>query len=385
MNAGLRLLLLLAPVALVIALRAGPPNGESEGGMGTPRITVPSALGSEAHAPGFRRAVAARRFQFPHDHGPHPEFQHEWWYFTGNVADTDGRKFGYELTFFRIALTPEAVASTSAWRSPAIYMAHFAITDPGGERFIEAERFSRDALGLAGAQSEPFRIWLTDWQARAAGDGEFDVLLTARGERTELSLHLQRGKPVVLQGDAGLSRKSGDAGNASYYYSLPRMPTAGTLRIDGEQFNVSGESWLDREWSTSALAADQAGWDWFALQFTDGRELVYYRLRRKDGSTDPHSAGRLIAVDGSSTGLPAESLKIQVVDTWRSGASGVRYPARWALELTTPALELDIVPVMPDQELNLTVRYWEGAVRVTGQQGKIPINGVGYVELAGYE
>ncbi len=385
MSAATRTLLLLAPMLLVVALRffsaedAPGDTGEAQ------HITVPSALGGAPGAAGFARALEVRHFRFPRDHGAHPEFQHEWWYFTGNLADNEGRAFGYELTFFRIALTPTPADSPSAWRQPGIYMAHFAITDPHADRFIAEERFARGALGLAGAQAQPFRVWLTDWQVQAGDDTGFNVMLNAVGKRTTLHLTAQQGKPVVLQGDRGLSRKSSAAGNASYYYSLPRMPTSGSISIDGENFSVSGESWLDREWSTSALAADQAGWDWFALQLNDGRELVYYRLRGKDGTTDPHSAGRLIAADGSSTPLNTNAFHMREVDTWRSSASGVRYPARWTFELTSPPLELDIVPIMADQELNLTVRYWEGAVRVSGHSGKTPISGVGYVELAGYD
>lgn len=345
------------------------------------RLTLTETLGRDESA-GYAKALAPRTFAFPADHGPHPEFKTEWWYYTGNLAAVDGRRFGYQLTFFRIALAPTAAERPSAWGASQVSMAHFAVTDAAGKRFFNAERFARNALGLAGAQAEPFRVWLEDWQASAA-QGSFPMRLQAASDEVAIDLVLEPGKPVVLQGEQGLSRKSTEAGNASYYYSLTRMPTRGSLRLGEEEFQLTGHSWLDREWSTSALAADQVGWDWFALQLDDGFELMYYQLRRQDGSADPASAGVWVRPDGRGQGLRQEDLTLEVTRTWSSSRGG-RYPAGWRLHLPQQHLELTIEPLLADQELDATIRYWEGAVKISGERAGKPVIGYGYVELTGY-
>jgi predicted secreted hydrolase len=342
------------------------------------------ALGARADAVEFARAIAPRPFEFPRDHGAHPDYRTEWWYFTGNLATDEGRRFGYQLTFFRIALAPSVAASPSAWRARQIYMAHFALSDIEAGEFYGFERFGRGALGLAGVSNPPLSVWVDHWRARADADPPLSLRLAAEQSGIAIDLTLAPGKPIVAQGDDGLSRKSAEPGNASYYYSAPRMPTAGRITIGDRGFDVAGTSWLDREWSTSALAPDQIGWDWFALQLGDGRELMYYRLRRQDGGADRHSAGTLIGVDGTPVRLAADDVRIEVDDHWRSPASGVRYPSAWRVALPGHALELRITPALENQELNLTVRYWEGAVTVRGTAAGRPLGGVGYVELAGY-
>lgn len=346
-----------------------------------PRLSVSETLGADPDA-GYARALTPRPFIFPADHGPHPEFKTEWWYYTGNLADPDGRRFGYQLTFFRIALAPEMPPRASRWAGRQIGMAHFALSDPQGGRFHSAERFARHALGLAGAQAAPFRVWLEDWQA-AGPEQTFPMRLRAADGAVAIDLLLDAGKPLVLQGEQGLSRKSAEPGNASYYYSFTRLPTRGRLRVGAAEFEVSGNSWLDREWSTSALAPDQAGWDWFALQLDDGHELMYYQLRRHDGSADPASAGVWVRLDGSTRVLGQGDLKLESLKTWTSPRGG-SYPARWRLRVAQEQLDLRIEPLLADQELDLTIRYWEGAVRITGQRNGQPVSGYGYVELTGY-
>jgi predicted secreted hydrolase len=333
---------------------------------------------------GYARAMAPRPFAFPADHGPHPEYRTEWWYFTGNLEDAGGRAFGYELTFFRIGLSPRPVPTGSAWRANQMFMAHFALTDVEGKRFHAHERFSRAALGLAGAKADTLHVWLEDWSAKPQGPEVFPLRLQAAEESIAIDLVLEQGKAPVLHGEQGLSQKSPEPGNASYYYSLTRMPTAGTLRVDGKDFRVRGESWLDREWSTSALGKDQAGWDWFALQLSDNRELMFYRLRRKDGGTDPMSAGTLIDHNGQTRSLTRTDVEIETLADWSSPRSGARYPARWRFRVPKEGLDLEIRPLLPDQELNVSVRYWEGAVRISGHAAGQPIEGRGYVELTGY-
>ncbi|MDX1498664.1 MAG: lipocalin-like domain-containing protein [Woeseiaceae bacterium] len=333
----------------------------------------------------FARATAAREFVFPHDHGPHPGYRNEWWYFTGNLTDGAGRRFGFELTIFRFALAPDAPASPSAWRTNQVYIAHFAITDADGGRFLAAERFARGAVGLAGAVAEPFRVWVGDWQiaARGAPGSRERWRLSANDEDFAIALDLDALKTPVLNGVDGLSQKSAESGNASYYYSITRWDAAGTITLDGETFAVDGLAWLDREWSSSALGSDQQGWDWFALQLDDGSELMFYQLRRLDGSADPLSAGTWVAPDGRARHLARDEVDIEVTATWTSPAGGT-YPAGWTLAVPSLALELAIEPVLADQELFTTVRYWEGAVDATGRQGAAPVGGRGYVELTGY-
>ena len=347
-------------------------------------VAVSSALGGDDNA-GYQRAYAPRPFQFPADHGPHPEFRNEWWYVTGNLSDAAGRPFGYQLTIFRIALSPTAPPVDSPWRANQVYMGHLALTDVANDRHYGFERFSRGALGLADAQATPFRVWLEDWTLTGTESGLFPLHIGVRESDITLDLTLDAGKPVVLQGDGGLSQKSAEPGNASYYYSHTRMPTQGMVSVGGQNFTVSGASWLDREWSTSVLGPDQSGWDWFALQLDDGRDLMFYRLRRKDGSMDSFSKGVLVETDGQPRRLRWNEVELQPLGQWVSPRTGDHYPAGWRLRLPTENLTLTVTPKVADQEMRLTVRYWEGAVAVSGQAGDRVISGQGYLEMTRYE
>ncbi|HWQ11270.1 MAG TPA: lipocalin-like domain-containing protein [Roseiflexaceae bacterium] len=342
------------------------------------RLTVAEAL-EGVEAQGFARATEPRPFVFPLDHGPHPEYAVEWWYYTGNLADAAGRHFGFQLTFFRFALAPTAPARASGWAASAIYMAHFTVTDVAGGRFHAFERFSRGAAGLAGAQGEPFRVWLEGWSAEGLGPQGTPMRLRAAQGEVAIDLVLEAGKPPVAQGEGGLSQKSAERGNASYYYSLTRMPAEGTLRVGGAAHRVRGLAWMDREWSTSALGPEQVGWDWFALHLDDGRDLMFYRLRLRDGGSDPHSGGVLVAPDGAPRHLAHDEVRLTPEGTWRSPRSGGAYPAAWRLSVPVEGLELTVTPLLPDQELPATVVYWEGAVRVAGGA-----SGYGYLEMTGY-
>ena len=383
---GRGLVLGVALVLVGLALGAFFVTREARPSAEAPTLTVAAALGGSENTEGYERAVEPREFRFPEDHGPHPGFRTEWWYWTGNLATADGRAFGYQLTMFRNALAPGEAQRPSSWSSRQIYMAHFALSDIGAERFYAFERFSRDALGLAGAQVEPFfHVWLQDWEARATQGGVFPMKLTARGDNgATLELELEEGKPPVLQGERGLSQKSAERGNASYYYSLTRMPSRGTVTVDGRAYPVTGTSWMDREWSTGSMAKNQVGWDWFALQLSDGSELMYYQLRREDGSADPFSAGSFVPPQGAPVRIQRDALRLEVLDTWQSPRGNTKYPARWRLSVPEVQLELEITPAQADQELPVSVRYWEGAVRVRGSRAGQPVTGQGYVELTGY-
>ncbi len=334
---------------------------------------------------GFKKATEPRRFVFPADHGPHAGYRTEWWYLTGNLDGDHGRRFGFELTIFRFALSPDPVAPGSAWRSNQIYVAHFAVTDPQGDRFLVAERYSRGALGLAGAQAEPFRVWIDDWEMTEDTDERMGESWRVRASEKEFAIDLAitAAKKPVLNGVDGLSQKSSQAGNASYYYSISRWDTEGLLRLGEEEFAVSGLTWLDREWSSSALGDDQVGWDWFALQLSDGSDLMFYNLRKSDGSQDEHSAGTFVSANGKATHLDRQEVSIDVLDEWPSPEGG-RYPSRWRISIPAIDLRLDVEPVMANQELFTTVRYWEGAVDVSGDRDGDPVDGRGYVEMTGY-
>ena len=340
-------------------------------------------LGSDADA-GFPKATRPRAFSFPADHGPHPEYRNEWWYVTGNLDGDNARRFGFELTFFRFALTPFQPEPDSNWRTNQVYIAHFALTDADRERFFVAERFSRGGAGLAGANAAPFEVWIDDWEISAAGDAsEGHWRLRANDAQFGIDVTLDPAKAPVLNGIEGLSQKSADPGNASYYYSITRLATEGTLRVEDSEIEVSGLSWLDREWSTSALAPDQVGWDWFALQLSDGSDLMFYNIRRNDGSQDRHSAGTWVSADGVASHIGNGDIEISVTDTWNSPEGG-SYPAEWTIDLPRRGLSIEIRPVIEDQELFTTVRYWEGAVDVAGVVRGQPVSGRGYVELTGY-
>lgn len=390
MSRRARSAIVLVAVAVVVGaigafvLRSGADGTAERGVQAT--LAVREALGS-AEVAGFARAMAPRPFSFPADHGPHPEFRTEWWYYTGNLETAAGRHFGFQLTFFRTALAPPGAPdgdAASAWSTRQLYLAHFALTDTAGRRFHAWSRLDREALGLAGARATPFRVWLGDWSAESETADGLPMHLRAAEGNIAIDLTLAALKPVVLQGDRGLSRKGPEPGNASYYYSLPRMSARGTVRVEGEPLAVTGLAWMDREWSTSGLGPDLVGWDWLALQLDDGRELMVYRLRRRDGSTDAHSAGSLVGADVATQSLTASDVTLDALDHWTSPRSRVRYPNRWRLAVPGAGLALEIVPWLADQELIVGTRYWEGAVRIEGTANGRAIAGRGYVELVGY-
>ena len=333
--------------------------------------------------PSFERALAAREFEFPRDHAAHPAFAHEWWYLTGHLAAPSGERFGFELTFFRVALGSEASAvqtDASHWRAQQLYVAHFAVTDIGRGDFRFQERFARDALGLSGAEASPLKIWVDDWSLAAQG-ATWRIQAATQGYALDVQMTADRAP--VANGERGLSQKSSDPGDASYYYSIPRLAVRGQLQRDGQSLSVSGSAWLDREWGSGGLGADEAGWDWFALQLADGSDLMFYSLRRRDGSMDPHSRGTWVAADGRVRTLGSGEVTILVQGHWTSPRGG-RYPARWRLQVPSLGLAVDLRPVLADQELVGRPRYWEGAVDVSGTSHGRNISGEGYVELVGY-
>ncbi len=356
-------------------------SGRAEDGSSYSPLTGMMTTSTE----GFSRAVEPMKFQFPRDHGPHEDFQTEWWYYTGNLVDSSSNRYGYQLTFFRRALSPPAEGSqrTSSWAVNQVYLAHFTISQVQAERFYSQERFSRGAAGLAGAQGEPFfQVWLDDWQVKQISPDSFR--LQARTEQVQLDLTLTDTKGPVLQGNAGLSPKGPQAGNASYYISQTRLESKGKIRIEGRDISVSGLSWMDHEFSTSALAENQVGWDWFSLQLDNQYELMVFTLRDEQGNIDAFSSGTIISPDGSTVSLEMGDFSIQILDTWRSPHSGAVYPSGWRLQVPEVDLDVEVYPLMKDQELRISFIYWEGAVKVNGRMGSQSVSGYGYVELTGY-
>ncbi|MBS2035293.1 carotenoid 1,2-hydratase [bacterium] len=334
-----------------------------------PSLSVPELLGGEA-GKGFAYPRPGRRFRFPEDHGPHPDFRSEWWYFTGNLDD-----YGYELTIFRQATLSPAdalIARTSEWASPSLMMGDFAVSDVAGQRFYRYEKLSRAALGLAGSGSGAKLAWVEDWTVELKGPGQFRV--RAAQDECSLDLLLTSEKTPVLQGENGYSRKGDEPEQSSYYYSLTRLRSEGT--INGRA--VRGLSWMDREWSTRSLSSRLAGWDWFSLQLEDGSDLMFYQLRQKQGGSSPWSAGTWVDAAGQTRHLKRDDVKIEVLEQWRSPVDGTLYPAGWKLQLLPLKRELTLKPRLADQELRGAVRYWEGAVDVSE-------GGRGYVELVGYD
>lgn len=385
------LLTLMASVFLALPACSGGGGGDS---AGLPRdrggMSPLDILHAGASDRGFARALRVRRFVFPQDQGPHPAYRHEWWYWTGHLKARDGERFGFELTFFRIALEPPvsgppasvAPGARSLWHARQIYIAHFAITDVERREFHSSARYARAALGLAGAQASPFRVWLDGWSVSAQGASGVWVLKAADPEYG-LRLKLRPLSAPVLNGDRGLSVKSSEPGSASYYYSIPRLAASGRLRRGGQALEVAGTAWLDREWGSGSLGPHERGWDWLALQLADGTDLMFYALRDRDGARDPHSAGTWVSRDGRARALSSQDVHIDVLGHWRS-PRGTVYPSRWRVRVPSLGLDVELTPVLADQELDTVPVYWEGDVAVSGTRAGRAVRGKGYVELVGY-
>ena len=335
---------------------------------------------------GYQSASGPREWDFPADFGPHPGFGTEWWYYTGNLDSEDGRHFGYQFTLFRRSIAPATPAGDSEWRSDQVYMGHFTVSDVAGGRFHHDQRYSRDGAGLAGATSDPrLHIWLEDLDMQALNDEATRLRLRASMEGAAIDFTLEHTKPPRLRGIEGYSQKGVEAHQASYYYSIPRLATQGTLTLGGERIEVQGESWMDHEFFTQYLTAEVVGWDWFALLFDDGRELSLGWLRLKDGGQRYYggdgAAAFLVAADGSTSQIAPQDFHIEATDTWTSPHSGASYPSGWRVQLGgEQPLDFTLRPLLLDQELHESdIVYWEGAVEVAGD-----VAGYGYAELTGY-
>ena len=344
--------------------------------------------GGSADRMAWKAADPGYTLSFPRDHAAHPDHRIEWWYYTGNLRAADGRRFGYQLTFFRFGVDRQPV-NPSRWAVRDLYMAHFAVTDVEQAAHHVAERLNRAGVGWAGASTETLHVWNDGWSVTLDEGGTPVHRLTAAGDDGGLALELRldAAGPPVLHGVNGFSRKGSEAGNASHYYSLTRMRTTGRLVVDGEAIEVEGSSWMDHEFGTSFLEPAQAGWDWFSIQLDDGTDLMVYVMRRTDGARDRHSSGTLVSAAGIAP-LRVDDYRLTPGRRWTSPASGAAYPVTWRIEIPPHGIALEVTAAVDAQELetgqSTGVTYWEGAIDVRGTRDGVPVIGAGYLEMTGY-
>ena len=341
----------------------------------------------------YQLALPGRKLAFPASHYSHPDFKTEWWYYTGQLESESGKRYGYQVTFFRFGLR-DRQKETAAPSFSDLYMAHFALSDIAGKKLRFRERINRGIAGKAGvrgygdkagAATDRYLVWNEDW--KVTGDERHHAIqVNERG--TQLRLSLNSLKAPVLHGLNGLSQKGQGEGRASYYYSLTRMQTDGELTISGKKEKVRGFTWMDHEFGSNQLGDDQVGWDWFSIQLDNNSELMLYLMRRKDGSVDPYSSGTLVNADGTTKHLALKDFQVEVLERWRSPKSGGNYPMKWQVTIPGEEIELDITPAFPEQELitnrSTRVTYWEGAAQIRGKVRGQAVNGNGYVEMTGY-
>ena len=348
------------------------------------RLLVFCVVAFAVAAADWRVAEPGWSYEFPRDHHVHADFKTEWWYFTGDLADDSGRRFGYQLTFFRQGIRPPEARDPTMSRFVVrdLKFAHFTVTDATGERFRVEQKTSRGAFGEAGFDGGERLAWIESWTLQLKPDGGF--VLHADGDMA-IDLQLETNKPPAIHGTEGVSTKAAGEGHASHYYSLTRLATEGTMRVGGKDLHVRGESWFDHEWASSQLAPDQVGWDWLSVAFDDGTELMLYQMRLENGAADPASSGTWIAADGSTTHLARSAFHMTPTSWWKSGKTNAKYPIEWRIEIPDRALQIQVRPVLTDQELALMpLAYWEGAIDVSGTQAGREMKGRGYLELTGY-
>jgi predicted secreted hydrolase len=349
------------------------------------RLAALIALALACVAADWKTSERGWRYEFPRDHHLHPEFKTEWWYFTGNLATSNGRRFGYQLTFFRQGIRHPAERDRALSRFVVgdLKFAHFTVTDADGKRFVFDQKASRGAFGEAGFDEGDKLAWIDSWVLRLDAKGTFH--LAADTKDAAINLRLESAKPPAIHGADGISKKAAAEGHASHYYSLTRSTTAGQVRVGNQTFDVSGESWFDHEWATNQLAPGQIGWDWLSVHFDDGTELMLYQMRLENGTADPSSSGTIVAADGATTPLQSAQFRMTPTDFWESRKTTARYPIGWRIEIPERQIVLDVRAVLQDQELALLpLAYWEGAVDASGTRGGKPLKGRGYLELTGY-
>jgi len=333
----------------------------------------------------YQLALPGRKLSFPADHYSHPNFKTEWWYYTGHLESESGKRYGYQVTFFRFGVRDRQKEVKEPPLFTELYMAHFALSDIQAKKFIFRERINRGIAGKAGAANDRYSVWNEDWRVEGT-DRNHSIHVNDRG--TRLQLQLKSLKPPALHGQNGLSQKGEGEGRASYYYSLTRMQTEGELTIDGKIEKVRGLTWMDHEFGSNQLRDDQVGWDWFSVQLDTQTDLMLYLIRRKDGSPDPYSSGTLVSANGATKHLALKDFRVEIIDRWKSLKSGANYPMNWKITIPSEEIELEIAPAFQDQELitnrSTRVTYWEGAAQIRGKVRSQTVSGAGYVEMTGY-
>ncbi len=349
-------------------------------------VTLALALNALGTGDEYQLALPNYRFEFPRDHFNHPEFRTEWWYYTGNLRTDEGRRFGFELTFFRQAVDRQP--AENVWDLKDVWMAHLALSDIAGHQFFHTERLNRAGPGLAGADFNQARVWNGNWQAQWTFDpavaGGSTQKLQAIADRFSFELSLKAEKPPVINGKNGVSQKAEGTGKASHYISFTRLSTTGVIVLDGKRFSVEGVSWMDHEFFSHQMDATQSGWDWFSLQLDDRTELMLFRLRRTNGSIDPYSAGTYVDAQGHARYLGVNDFTLTSGKTWTSAATGGRYPVEWTIEVPSLGLNATIRTPLPQQEITGGTNYWEGAIDIDATRLGHPLHGVGYLEMTGY-
>jgi predicted secreted hydrolase len=334
----------------------------------------------------YRNALPGYRYQFPRDHFSHFDFQTEWWYYTGNLKSSDGRPFGFELTFFRQAITRDP-SKSGVWDLRDLYFAHFALSDLDRGAFYNSERSNRSGPGIAGVSAKDGRIWNGNWGIRWKDD---DQSLQATDDHFALHLSLHSEKPPVIHGENGVSQKGDNPGEASHYISLTRLSASGSIDLNGQTFDVIGFAWMDHEFFTHFLEPDQVGWDWLSIQLDDHTEVMLFHLRRKDGTIDSHSAGTFVETGGHSINLKnSDFVFLTDAGTWTSPNTNATYPIHWKIAIPRLGIKLEATTPLPSQELKGDGRfgptYWEGAITLSGARDGKPLTGVGYLEMTGYD
>lgn len=357
----------LAGIVALLALTACDGPSETEKGF--------AGLADDATA--YAQVTPGKRFIFPEDHGPHDGYRIEWWYITANLTGPNGQPFGVQWTLFRNALprTAQAMADNTGWANRNLWMGHAAVTS--ADRHYAAERYARGGIEQAGVTLKPFAAWIDDWSLASRASDEkplADMQLNAQGPHFGYQLHLTSTRPLVLQGNGGFSQKS-EAGQASYYYSQPFFDASGQVTLDGTTYKVSGSAWLDREWSSQPLTANQTGWDWFSIHLNSGAQVMLYRMRQRQGA--PYLTGTWINADGTTEPLAPNGITLVPISTTR--VEGRDMPTHWSISIPSKGLNVSVQALNPNAWMALRIPYWEGPVTLSGTH-----SGVGYLEMTGY-
>jgi predicted secreted hydrolase len=348
-------------------------------------MTAMSGFAQPVDARTFKQALPGYQFQFPRDYASHEDFKTEWWYYTGHLQGDNGQRYGYELTFFRTGVTQSKDGDVHPWKLDNLYLAHFAISDLQKKKFVYFEKLNRGGVGPASAATENFAVTNENWFVEQLGD---KTVLRADGGGYSIHLLLDSLKPPVIHGKDGVSQKASCKGCASHYFSQTRLATDGFLYIDKKPIRVSGLSWMDHEFGSNQLTAEQVGWDWYSIQLNNKTECMLYLMRNNHGGIDPNSSGTLIFPDGKTKHLQLADFSVKAIDHWHSVKTGGNYPMGWNVEIPSVKCKLSIGPVFAEQELatgkSTGVTYWEGASKVEGTMNDARVEGDAYVEMTGY-